>query len=212
LAQASRPGEPLSGSPQGPPTVVPSACGCGRLLFASAGQRVAHAPIGDSLARSMKNRERSKSGAGSFIAWGLPRGVQQSIRNSTPHAVCNRPHPDTGAAATAAAALPTHSGRYVLPFFHRPHRVAARARATFRRASFAVRPCSIHLPCKSAKGLFPVATADNAAPRMVFFSRRCARRGTPKCSGPFPERCRSRPMPRYFHKADLLRYRHGVAR
>jgi hypothetical protein len=66
-----RPGEPLPPSPQRLQTTVRSACGRGRLRFASAGPPVAQAPSGDSRARSLKHPERSQSGAGSFRARGL---------------------------------------------------------------------------------------------------------------------------------------------
>src|SRR5262249_32005821 len=115
-----------------------------------------------------------------------PWRVQALHRNSTPHAERNRPQRDTSVAEMAAPAPPTEPGRYALPFFHRPHKVAAKARATLRRASFGDRPCSLHLLYRSAKGFFSEATADRAAPRMVPFSRRWLRRGTPKCSGPLP--------------------------
>jgi hypothetical protein len=71
-------------------------------------------------------KERSKDEAGSFMCQGTPpERVQAILRNSASHANSNRPHRDTWVAGLAAAATPTHSGRYALPFFHMPHNVAA---------------------------------------------------------------------------------------
>jgi hypothetical protein len=82
--------------------------------------------MGDSPKRSMKMKERSKDEAGSFIRQGTPPArVQAILWNSASHANSNRPHRDTWVAGLAAAATPTHSGRYALPFFHMPHNVAA---------------------------------------------------------------------------------------
>src|SRR5687768_10655315 len=87
-------------------------------------------------------------------------------------------HVDTEVAASAAAATPTLSGWYAVPFFHRPHNVAAKLRATLRRASRALRPCSSHLRYWSAKGFSSWATADLAAPRIVLFKIRLTCGGT----------------------------------
>src|SRR6266850_1993390 len=121
-------------------------------------------------------------------------------------------HKDTGAAAIAAAATPTQSGWYAVPFFHRPQSVADKLRATLRRASRMLRPSCSHLLYCSAKGLSPWAAADLAAPRIVLFKIRLTCLGTCNCSRPTPLRRRSSPMPRYFHNADLLLKRQGVSK
>jgi hypothetical protein len=111
---------------------------------------------GLSQGRSMKIKERSQLGSGSFIALGLRTWrVHTSHGNSAPNAMATVPHRDTRAATGAAATTPTHSGWYTLPFFHRPHIVAARRRATLRRANCFDRPSAIHLRYMSANGLSP---------------------------------------------------------
>jgi hypothetical protein len=132
-----------------------------RLIFVLSGNHrtgsnVAHAPMGDSLLRSMKIVERSKRRR-VHSCWETPhqaglcfRMELRRLRKTQATA-----YGDTSAAPTAAAATPTHSGRYALPFFPRPPTVAAKLRATFRRASFDDRPCSSHLRYGSANGLSP---------------------------------------------------------
>src|SRR5262249_4873600 len=115
------------------------------------------------------------------------------------------------AACTAAAATPTHSGRYALPFFHIPHQVSANDRATFRRAIFGDRPAANHLRYWSANGFFPWAAADLAAPSIVLSNTRFTCPAPRSFPGPFPEPRRSKPMPRYFHKACFFANRQGVS-
>ncbi len=111
---------------------------------------------GLSRGRSMKIRERSQSGVGFIHSQGLRTWrVHTSQWNSAPLRKRNRRHRDSLAATGAAATTPTHSGWYTLPFFHRPHNVAAKDRATLRRASFADRPAAIHLRYRSANGFSP---------------------------------------------------------
>jgi hypothetical protein len=96
------------------------------LSLRSAGDPRRPATYGGLSEGSMKMKERSKDEVGSFIRQGTPPArVQAILWNSASHANSNRPHRDTWVAGLAAAATPTHSGRYALPFFHMPHNVAA---------------------------------------------------------------------------------------
>jgi hypothetical protein len=107
---------------------------------------VAQPPIGDSPKRSMKIKERSKIRSGFIQREGTPQcGSRRTSGTPLRTLKAIVPYRDTLVAGMAAAATPTHSGRYALPFFHRPHNVAAWTRATLRRASLDERPCSIHL-------------------------------------------------------------------
>jgi hypothetical protein len=142
----------------------------------------------------MKIRERSKHGAGSVRGWALRlsgsrpslgtplRTRYSTVITETLRSLSRRPWPH-----------PPSPGGTRCHFLHRPHNVADWIRATLRRANLDERPCSIHLPYLSANGLSPEATAEHAAPRIVPLSRRWARVGTPRYSGPLPLCFRSSP-------------------
>ena len=136
--------------------------------------------------RSIKIIERSKNRSGFIHFLGTPQTrVHTKSRNSVPHAISNRPHRDA-----------TWPPRW-RPQAHPPISGGTRCR-------FSIGPTT-SLPKRGPHSAAPASTIG------LWQSTSCTMRQTDYPPGG-RERCRCRPMPRYFHNADLLRKRQGVVR